>query len=226
MGIKPIKRVNVGEQVLQQMKNMLISGEWKAGDRLPSENELAELFGISRITVRQALQKLNALGLLETRVGEGTFVREAGMDACLNELVPAMYLGDWNDRQVIEYRLIIETGSAYLAAQRATDEHIRKLERLLAQMEEAAEAKDNKRFAQKDLDFHNEIAVATGNPLLMKTNMILKGVLEYAMQKVIDRMQYAGLTYHRKLIDAIRAHDAEGAQAIMREHITRNENYF
>ena len=61
MGIKPIKRVNVGEQVLLQLKKMLIDGEWAPGSKIPSENELAELFEVSRITVRQALQKLNAL---------------------------------------------------------------------------------------------------------------------------------------------------------------------
>lgn len=177
MGIQRIKRTNVGEQVLQQMKDMLISGEWKAGEKLPSENELADQFGISRITVRQALQKLNALGLLETRVGEGTFVKEADMGSCLNELLPAMYLGEWDDRQVIEYRLIIETGSAYLTAKRATESDIKRLEKLLSQMEEAAAEKNNKRFAEKDLEFHNEIALITRNPLLIKTNAILKDIL-------------------------------------------------
>lgn len=226
MGIQRIKRTNVGEQVLQQMKEMLISGEWKQGEKLPSENELAELFGISRITVRQALQKLNALGLLETRVGEGTFVKEVDLGSCLNELLPTMYLGEWDDKQVIEYRLIIETGSASLAAQRATGEDIRHLEELLSEMEEAAGRKDNRCFAEKDLEFHNEIALIARNPLLIKTNAILKDILAYAMRKVIDRMQYTGLSYHKKLIEAFRAHDEEAAQAVMREHIMQNEKYF
>ena len=63
MGIVPIKKVNVGQMVFDQMQELLIRGEWKPGDRLPSENELAEMFNVSRITIRQALQKLSVLGL-------------------------------------------------------------------------------------------------------------------------------------------------------------------
>ena len=226
MGIERIKKTNIGEQVFQQMKEMLISGEWRAGEKIPSENELAELFGVSRITVRQALQKLSALGLLDTRVGEGTFVREADLSACLNGLLPTAYLGAWDNKQVIEYRLIIETGSAYLAAQRAKETDILKLEELLAQMEEAAEKKDNHLFAEKDLEFHREVAVISQNSLLIKTNVILKEILEYAMLEVIDRMEYVGLSYHRKLIEAFKSHDAEAARSIMAEHIARNKEYF
>ena len=75
-GVKPIKRVSVGEQVFTQLKELLVQGEWKPGEKLPSENELAAQFGVSRITVRQALQKLGALGLVETRLGEGSFVKQ------------------------------------------------------------------------------------------------------------------------------------------------------
>ena len=63
MGIKPIQRVHVGEQVFEQLKKLLIQGEWKQGEKIPSENELADMFGVSRITIRQALQKLSTLGL-------------------------------------------------------------------------------------------------------------------------------------------------------------------
>ena len=75
MGIVPIKKVNVGQMVFDQMQELLIRGEWKPGDRLPSENELAEMFNVSRITIRQALQKLSVLGLVETRFGEGSVVK-------------------------------------------------------------------------------------------------------------------------------------------------------
>ena len=76
MGIVPIKKVNVGQMVFDQMQELLIRGEWKPGDRLPSENELADMFNVSRITIRQALQKLSVLGLVKTRFGEGSFVKK------------------------------------------------------------------------------------------------------------------------------------------------------
>ena len=74
MAIQKISRASIGDQVYQQMKDQIVNGEWKAGDRLPSENELAEQFGVSRVTVRGALQKLAALGLIETKLGDGSYV--------------------------------------------------------------------------------------------------------------------------------------------------------
>ena len=125
MGIKPIKKVNVGEQVFEQLKRMLIEGEWEPGSKIPSENELADLFNVSRITVRQALQKLNALGLIETKLGEGSFVKSVDIGESMNALIPVMYLGEHSASQVFEFRQIIETECARLACERATEEDIK-----------------------------------------------------------------------------------------------------
>ena len=100
MEIKPIRKVNVGEMVFNQLQDLLIRGEWKPGDRLPSENELAELFHVSRITVRQALQKLSAMGLIETRLGEVSFVRKVDASESMNALVSTLYLDNASSLQV------------------------------------------------------------------------------------------------------------------------------
>ena len=73
MQITPIQKVNVVEEIFDQLQSMLIEGTWKPGDKIPSENELSETFGVSRMTIRQALQKMKALGLIETRSGSGSF---------------------------------------------------------------------------------------------------------------------------------------------------------
>jgi GntR family transcriptional repressor for pyruvate dehydrogenase complex len=76
MEIEKIKRVNIGDQVYEKLQKMIFDGNWKSGDKLPSENVLAESFGVSRMTIRQELQKLVAIGLVETRIGEGSYVKE------------------------------------------------------------------------------------------------------------------------------------------------------
>ena len=124
MSIKPIKRVNVGEQVFEQLKQMIIDGEWKQGDKLPSENALADMLGVSRITVRQALQKLGTLGLIETRLGEGSFVKVIDVSENMQALVPAVYLSGQETEQVFEFRQIIDVESVRLAVRRATEEDI------------------------------------------------------------------------------------------------------
>lgn len=149
MGIKPIKRVNVGEQVLLQLKKMLIDGEWAPGSKIPSENELAELFEVSRITVRQALQKLNALGLIETRLGDGSYVRNLDIGDSMNALIPVMYLGDQSDAQVFEFRQIIETGCTKLAVNRATKKDIEELKIILAEMVGCKDKSDIKGLARQ-----------------------------------------------------------------------------
>lgn len=131
MEIKPIRKVNVGEMVFNQLQDLLIRGEWKPGDRLPSENELAELFHVSRITVRQALQKLSAMGLIETRLGEGSFVRKVDASESMNALVSTLYLDNASSLQVFEFREILDTEAAGLAVERGTEAEIQELEIIL-----------------------------------------------------------------------------------------------
>ena len=227
MGIKPIKKVRVGEQVFQQMKGLLISGEWRPGDKLPSETELAEQFGISRITVRQALQRLRALNLIETRLGEGSFVKTVEIDQPLDNLISIAYLGTKTQSQVLEFRTILEVASAGLAAIRAGDEDLLLLQENLSHMKAIAAQKDDDAFSDLDLEFHTAIGQITKNPLIIRTNSILRDVLEPSMKEVIQRMGYeTALRYHAQIIDAIRQKDSALAEDLMRKHIEENKAFF
>lgn len=227
MGIKPIQKVNVGEQVYEQLKRLLIEGEWAPGTKIPSENELADMFNVSRITVRQALQKLNALGLLETRFGEGSFVRVVDVGESMNGLIPVMYLGEQSAREVFEFRMIIETECARLAARRATAEDIGELKETLERMVKCESDRDLKAFGVADLDFHFRIAQITRNALVIKTMSILREVLESSMYDVIDKMGCEnGIFYHKEIIQSIAAKEDEKAANMMKEHIKKNFEYF
>lgn len=227
MGIKPIKKVRVGEQVFQQMKGLLISGEWRPGDKLPSETELAEQFGISRITVRQALQRLSTLNLIETRLGEGSFVKTVEIDQPLDNLISIAYLGTKTQSQVLEFRTILEVASAGLAAIRAGDEDLLLLQENLSHMKAIAAQKDDDAFSDLDLEFHTAIGQITKNPLIIRTNSILRDVLEPSMKEVIQRMGYeTALRYHAQIIDAIRQKDSALAEDLMRKHIEENKAFF
>ena len=227
MGIMPIKRVNVGEQVLLQLKKMLIDGEWAPGSKIPSENELAEMFEVSRITVRQALQKLNALGLIETRLGDGSYVRNLDIGDSMNALIPVMYLGDQSDAQVFEFRQIIETGCTKLAVNRATKKDIEELKIILAEMVRCKDKSDIKGFSKADLKFHFKIAQITRNALFIKTNSILQDVLEQSMDTVIDKMGFEnGIHYHQQIIKAFENRNEEEAVKMMNAHIEKNYEYF
>ncbi len=225
MAIKPINKVNVSEQVFSQLKKAIVEGEWKPGDKIPSENELAGAFGVSRMTVRQSLQKLIALGLIETKLGDGSYVRTLEAGDSLNALMPTMYLKKESFLDVLEFRDMIETEAAGLAAARATEDQLKELKSIYQRM--LSDQDNSKRFALDDLAFHCKIGEMTGNELIIKTYSLLNDILEAAMFDGIKKMgtEYAK-QYHQRLIESIEAHDELKARDYMKKHLMVNREYY
>ena len=227
MKIKPIQKVNAVEQVFEQMRSLLIDQTWSAGDKLPSENELSETFGVSRMTIRQAMQKLKALGLIETRTGSGSFVREVSPEDALQDLIPLMYIGSPSQEHVFQFREMIDSESVRIATPRSDEKALGELEKILKGMKAAAKADDAKSFSDLDLQFHMKIVELTGNPMMVKAYDILLHILEESMHSVIEKMKYdPALDYHKRILDAMRSKDAAKAEKLMREHIRKNYTYF
>ena len=227
MKIQPIQKINAVEQVFEQLQGLLIDGTWRAGDKLPSENELAETVGVSRMTIRQSMQKLKALGLIETRTGSGSYVRELNPEDSLNELIPLMYIGEPSQIHVFQFREMIDSESVRLATPIVDDKGIKQLEEILAKMKKAADEDDGNAFSKYDFKFHMAIVSMTGNPMMIKAYDILLNVLKESMNSVIEKMKYKpALGYHKKIIDAMRKKDPVLAEQIMREHIKQNYAYF
>ncbi|MBZ4645963.1 MAG: transcriptional regulator, GntR family [Clostridia bacterium] len=224
MGIKPIKRTNVSNKVFEQLRDQIITGEWKPGIKIPSENELAQQLNVSRITVRQALQKLTTLGLLETRPGEGSYVKELSPGIYMNSLIPLVFLGDAATMEVLEFRQVIEVETAGLAAVKATKEDIDKLEKILEKMHEYKN--DPEEFAAEDLNFHKTLAEITKNSLIIQVNYIIKDILSISMKDIVKTLgSDIGLYYHEKIIEALKTKDRAKARQIMEEHVlTTMEN--
>lgn len=218
--MKPIRRSSVRTQVFEQLKEQIINGTWAPGTKIPSENELTKILEVSRVTVREALQKLITLGLLEARQGEGTYVRELSADFYMNPLVPLLLLDRPQIMHVLEYRRIIEIGAMELVVHRATEEDILRLETILENMERN---KDNiEKFGQKDLSFHLALMEITRNPVIIKVNHIIKDVLNTSMAHIVGCLgTHDGLYYHEKIIKAIKDGDKQGARDLMEEHIER-----
>lgn len=218
MSIQKINKESISDQVFRQMKEQVIKGEWKPGEKIPSENELARLMGVSRVTVRNALQRLSALGLVETRFGEGSFVCRTDADAMLQPLIPAAYLGDKGLEEVLLLRRMLEGPVCEAACSSASREDIQKLCSLLGEMEQYRN--DLKQFASADYRFHLELARMTGNTLLIKIYSIINDVMENAFEKIVlARGSQSGLYYHSRLVEAFERGDGSAARAVMEEHM-------
>jgi GntR family transcriptional repressor for pyruvate dehydrogenase complex len=215
-----VKRAGVKDQVFVQLRDRIMEQTWPPGAKIPSENALAEVLGVSRVSIREALHMLVSLGLLETRHGGGTYVREYTGDIFLNPLLPVLVLDKPDILHVLEFRKIMEKGVVSLVVKRAGSAEIEELESAYQAM---VEHKNNSRaFAEADLSFHLVAAKATGNPVIMKVNTVITDILKVSMYGIVDSLgTWDGLHYHRKILDAIKARDGALAETLMEKHIER-----
>src|SRR5450631_868230 len=215
-----VRHVGIKNQVFAQLRDRILGGTWPPGGKIPSENALAEALGVSRVSIREALQMLGSLGLLESRQGGGTYVREYTGEVLLNPLLPYLALAKLDILHVLEYRKIVEKGNVSLAVKRAGSTEIEELERALRSME--AHKNDPRAFAEADLSFHFLVAKATANPVVMKVNAIIADILKTSMYGIVESLgPKDGLFYHRKILDAIIDRDVPLAESLMEEHIER-----
>ncbi|MCI8531395.1 MAG: FadR family transcriptional regulator [Lachnospiraceae bacterium] len=218
MEIKPIRRTSISDQVCMQIKQLILDKDWKPGEKIPSETELAELFGVSRVSVREALLKLSAIGLLESRFSGGNYVRELGADIYLNAIIPTAYVSSNSLLEVLEFRQVMEAKVAGLAARKATPEDVERLEAI--QQEMVREAGSLETFSEADLRFHIELARITQNSLLVACMELIRDVLGENMQKLVSQRGYdSGINDHRQILEAIRENDERKATLLMDSHM-------
>jgi GntR family transcriptional repressor for pyruvate dehydrogenase complex len=227
---EPIKPKRVSDEIVEQLKSLVFQGKLKAGEKLPPERELARSLNVSRVSLREALNTLQGMGLLEIQHGNRTFVRPITTRSTYDPLVSFSKSSPQNVLKIIEIRKYLEQGCTALAAERATDKEIKQLEGILIEMEE--DLGKNRLGAKSDLDFHSTIAEATHNEAyihMMKTMYdLLQEELRIAWAGVFrkkDRRR-ALLEQHRNICSAIKEHDPErGAKEAFKHLCFVEENW-
>lgn len=217
--IEPVQRTRAHEEVVRQLEDLMRRGVLGAGDRLPSERELAKQFRVSRATVRQALSVLQAMGLIESRIGDGTFARAGLATLSVTDLASALRMARGTLTEQLELRRLIEPQVASLAAERATGEDIEDLLRNISLQE--ARFSEGVTFIEEDSAFHLAIARATKNALLVK---MVEGIQELLQESHehsarADGGMQLSLEGHHRVYQAMRAHDAQAAYDAMLAHV-------
>ena len=223
MIFKPIKPKKVSAQIAEQIRSSILAGEFNPGEKLPPERELADMFGVSRPSVREAINILSAAGMVESYQGGGTIVKSLveSTSGPLSELIKAE---QERALDVIEVRKCMEAWTAYYAAQRALPDDLRKLESII---EEMANNLDGMKPSQDlDANFHIVIARATHNVVwLHMMQSIFDAMKEF--QRGVWRAVYLTeddhrtlFEHHRKVLEAIRDKDPEKARDAMLAHLT------
>lgn len=218
MAIKAIQQKRISDEVFEQMKEHILSGEWGPGKKIPGELELAQKFDVSRVSVREAIHRLVGMGVLTIRRGDGTYVSEVAPEDYLNALLPVLMIDGASLAEMLEFRAIIEVESVRLASQRATSEDLDRMAEAIAVMER--NRGNIQEFAAADLNFHVAVAMAAHNGVIIKVNAIIHDMLKKTMEEIVGITGYeGGLFYHERILEAIRSKDEQTAVSLMREHI-------
>ncbi len=218
--ITPIKRSKISDEVLNQLKQSILSGEWQPNERLPSESALCEMFQVSRISIRTALHKLEAIGLIETRNGEGTYVREVDSSCVMLPMLQDLAISPAGILELLEFRESVDRLSCRLAAERGKPEDVEKLEAIYRQMETCAHAGNQEGFTQADVAFHQLIAQMSGNSFIIRVLNIVNDVYRAHLHRMNQTISLVfSLDSHWRLTQAIRDKDRERAATIISESI-------
>jgi DNA-binding FadR family transcriptional regulator len=221
-----MRHVSVTDDAIAKIKEMIVSGELRPGDRLPREPDLARRLGLSRNSLREAVRALSLVRILDVRQGDGTYVTSLEPDVLLDAMSFLVDLHhDRNLMHTLEARRVLESATAALAAQHIGEDELAALYRLI---DEAAGCATVEEFVDHDLEFHRRIAVASRNPVLVtlldslasRTSRarIWRGVMQSDAQE-------RTLTEHRAIADAIGGRRPDHARAWATVHIAGVEEW-
>lgn len=225
MEAKAVKRISMANQVFEDLKREIISGGYQPGEKLPSETRLCEIYGVSRTTIRHALSSLQSLELIESRAGDGSFVKEPNAVAVLRPAIAQSFLSDQSLMEIIEFRQLIEPNVTRIACARASDRDIQKLADIYREMQ--ASRHDTLKFSELDYSFHIEIARISQNAYVKIMYETVKDILLSAFADItMYRGNFAGLKYHRLILNAFESRDQEMAAQFMQEHMNDMVNAY
>ena len=219
-----IKHTKISEDIANQIKRLIIDGELKPGDQLPPERELIKQLGVSRPSLREALNALAAMGFLEVRQAKRTFVRSITSKLLEDPLALLIKADTQKIFDLIEVRKAIETWGAYHAAQKASSEDIEQLGTIISEMKRAFE--EGRSWEKQDADFHMAIAKATHNTIQMHIMSAIYDLLRESVAKIFTDPKKVKKLYqqHYQIFSAIKNHSPDKARERTLEHLNYVES--
>jgi DNA-binding FadR family transcriptional regulator len=223
MPIQTVEPQRLYRQIAEQLRQLMASGEFAVGSRLPAERDLATQLGVSRPSVREALIALEVEGLIEVRTGSGIYVQSTTPPQRAPSRAGVDTSAEWGPLEVMSARILVESEVAALAAQNAQEKDIQAIRDGLQQMKQEAARHEVPRDG--DEMFHEAIAQACGNSVLLDTVqrfwLARKGPL---FERLGDYFEHpaswqAAIAEHQAVLDAIEAHDATAARKAMQKHL-------
>lgn len=228
---KPVQAIRISDRIQKKIKDAILEGRLKSGDRLPTEKEMAEQFGVSMVTLREALRALEIFGLIEKRKGRGggIFVSQMDDESVKTSLGNYLSFQNLSYHHLLEVRTIIEPSIIRLVVDKLTDEQIQELEDNVAYSEKRTQEvvpflSDTDFFDldQKNVDFHRLLAKGTGNPILSLTvNYVFDFLYDCESEVLSPDVKFImdNTKDHRIILDYLKLRDRDHAEQAMVEHL-------
>jgi GntR family transcriptional repressor for pyruvate dehydrogenase complex len=224
---KPVKTRKIYEEVIEQIKQLIVVGELQPGDKLLSERELSEKLNVSRASIREAFSALEIMGIITIRPGEGSFVRQVSFEGMLEPLSFLLHVNIDDAMNLLEVRKMLEVEIAALAASRATPENIEDMRNALHRMVD--EVNDGEVGDKADAEFHYAILKAAHNPILIKlmsaVSDLMNSTYRFSRQKIFMEGNMQKILYdsHCSIFQAIEQKKPKLARKMMEKHLTMVE---
>jgi GntR family transcriptional repressor for pyruvate dehydrogenase complex len=222
--IAPLPRTTLTASAFEQLISYVVNGTWKAGDRIPPERELCQKLGIARTSLREALKAMELIGMLDSRVGDGTFVCPRS-EFLSRPLLWAFTGTDHAElRDIMEAREFLEQDLAGLAAERATAQELEAIGDALKKMRASIAAGES--ILQADMEFHLAVAKAAHNEVLFNAVQLLRNLMRkwLVLKLMIPQVPAKVLKQHEAIYRAIRSGEKEAARSAMWAHLEDTAN--
>jgi GntR family transcriptional repressor for pyruvate dehydrogenase complex len=216
--LKAVRKKKLFEEIVGQIKDLIDNGDLKAGDQLPPERELAEVFKVSRHSVREAIRTLEEQGILKSRRGSGTFVVLGESDNVVDYLARAVVREKDTLAEIFQFRQMVEPQIAALAALNASPENIRELKKIIKHQQSET---STKKQILLDNEFHMALAKAAGNSILYNIVERVGGILGQCRMEVYQSQRRSQISTkgHERILKALENKDSRGCEKAMAEHL-------
>ena len=224
-----IRKKRLAEEVLYEIKRMIRDGELDDGNKLPNQIEFASQLGVSRTSLREALNMLSMVGAVAQKQGVGTLLVSKFKALSIHSFAPPLMSDSNAALELIEARKIIEVGAAELAAVNATPKNNKKLENIVSSMETSLESGNTQRYIDLDMKFHLNIAQGSNNRFIIYSYKNMQGYIEQYIQEclnILPNMQKTSMSFHRRIFEAIKNQDKKRAVREMQNHILDIRNMY
>lgn len=224
--LTPVTRTTLTADIYRKLVSHIIRGVWRPGDRIPAERQLGQSLGVGRASLREALKALEIMGMIETRLGDGTYVCQRSEFLSRPLLWAITSSSETEVHELVEARKLIETELAGLAAERATADDLKQIGAHLDRMERSVNVTSE--FLQADIEFHLAVGQAAHNNILMNALHLIRNLLQEWIGSTLQAEGIAqrALEHHKAIFVAVAKKNGPAARAAMAAHLEEMARFF